>query len=658
MSEETNDIYSPFNLHLLFDYYSGDVGSTRKVALSEFIKTTSLLNKPYDAMVKNIFNSALLLESSITLFESIYKEFREVHSYDNDKKRHRWYQEFDVNLIKLMINVSSFDKERDIRLRNNYEALIYYGHYFYDNVINLLNAHKEVFILTGYSNSQGGHMITFYIQSNLEDDRYKLVIVNSGDGIDYHKKINDQIYQCIVEKYVTKDMLLELCIHVIIMRCLILTSGHGSTAYDNVLNSRTFYNVMQDIFNNNKPYSTLLKTDESNNENNDLRIMMEKYAHILPPIQNIQDVKEIEAEDVKEEIQRPNPKPNPNQSQVLQSVNNSLDYYVAAQISSSCTFYSMYYFIYYIIIKHTQNKAVFYEWSAALKCLQLNKIINYFNVKQNLNLEEYTLYCTTIAHIKQFHLSIGKFFRNIAPIINKMQKTKESLQETFYMVEQSVVKEDAIENVITPEIIDEYPGILSLVNRFELNDIINRCSSENNNYNIHVEKYKQENFLAKINNTVKRYIDNIDHEQDTKVMYVGLRDPTFMFRSEEPGAEYIPFDLMMSGENKYEVSTRYGVDQTSEEHKLNSLQQLYINDESKLSSMNAKDIIDILSHYQKILIECNIKNHLETFVIAMHCIKYFKFLFDRILDVSITNDNVILNRLTNLVFEVSIIIFL
>src|SRR5438128_4543853 len=100
-----------------------------------------------------------------------------------------------------MLELENFNKISDRRLQHNYEVLLYYGKVFYNKVKIILNKNKKVFLLSGYQTSYSGHLITLYIEytNNINNNEYKLTIINSGEGIEtFHNKMNNK-YQCIVE---------------------------------------------------------------------------------------------------------------------------------------------------------------------------------------------------------------------------------------------------------------------------------------------------------------------------------------------------------------------------------------------------------------------------------------------------------------------------
>ena len=94
---------------------------------------------------------------------------------------------------------STYLKNEDIKneFTNQFNRNIYKDHiidqeFTYEKLLHSIVTNPELFkkynkfvLLSGYSISTRGHSVVFYIEKEL-DDLYKLSIVNSGEGLDYH----------------------------------------------------------------------------------------------------------------------------------------------------------------------------------------------------------------------------------------------------------------------------------------------------------------------------------------------------------------------------------------------------------------------------------------------------------------------------------------
>jgi hypothetical protein len=144
-----------FVLHFLFDpYLSEQYGSPSTIALEKFINSLIAIN---DNRATNIIKM-LLISSEID------KKFTEEIKNINDK------------IEKLDKYESKTNHESNLIIDSAIRNIVWK-----ENILD-----NDFFLCSGYINPMGGHLIGLYIKKI--NNNYKVIVSNSGEGLNYHEK--------------------------------------------------------------------------------------------------------------------------------------------------------------------------------------------------------------------------------------------------------------------------------------------------------------------------------------------------------------------------------------------------------------------------------------------------------------------------------------
>ena len=140
-----------------------------------------------------------------------------------------------------------------------------------------LDNNKPILLLSGYEALNGGHLITLYLTKN-DNDNYKLVLVNSGDGLTYHVKNNNNEYQCIIEKTINKDKLSAIILH-----CIVMVTYREKGNFNKIITVKNYYRVLMDILynGNTKAYDQLDNNRLNTNPVHRLQMNIQYWIFII-----------------------------------------------------------------------------------------------------------------------------------------------------------------------------------------------------------------------------------------------------------------------------------------------------------------------------------------------------------------------------------------
>ncbi len=261
-----NVLNNPFMLHFLFDPYIADnIGSSAVTALSEFVNSFNESNQ--EKPIKKLLSTSLdICKKQHDLFNCIKKllKYSKKLEVDNIKDEVNKFcvafnssvknfkiseQIYKNDIEKYIKNIINYTNQNDIRKRlyqnnnnneytiNNNECKYGLSHdklstysneeHLYKCILipriienfidtNIFGINNELFIPSGYYNitKQSGHLIGLYYKK-LADKNYRVVLTNSGEGLDfikYHpKQFNSNKTACIIYKnvdiYILKNAL-------------------------------------------------------------------------------------------------------------------------------------------------------------------------------------------------------------------------------------------------------------------------------------------------------------------------------------------------------------------------------------------------------------------------------------------------------------------
>lgn len=367
-----------FALHSIGDHYLSNLGNSQVAALESFIKTLKhISDSQLQKDINDIFSKSLEIIKNTNLFEDALSEY--MKDYSKDK--------IEFLFTKLGVPVPPDLKNEQFIIET-----------FCTYIKNKLETDGQILLLSGWTNMTSSHSITiFIIKHNTE---YKVIITNTGAGIQYHspKQHNDKKLCILIKNVKDKQVIHYLIYHhlLMIMKYLgkhitgneyefyqgLISAFEGT--YDKIINEymTSGYNAIQ------YTEARLLVSDEEN-----------EYQYIEP------------------------------------------------QLSGTCTWHSIFYFIYYYYITsqvsknpHTYiNKTIlnFHRYSAKLRKEQIENFINFLLMDTNHNLKTYTYFTILQAHYNNFKETfddpqIKIIYKNeYIQIENKMKTLKKQIRMNY-----------------------------------------------------------------------------------------------------------------------------------------------------------------------------------------------------------------------------------
>lgn len=252
----------------------------------------------------------------------------------------------------------------------------------------IVSNRDDCFFPSGYSTENGAHLVGFYYKY-ISDNNFRIVIANSGDGVEYHGEIENQDidvskYRIICEtENVTKQQLLKIMIVNICAKIW----NYNKIAKGYIDNKdQIVTNYVFEINECIKKYNIY--------EINDIKSLYEFYAKILG-YKKFTDI----------------------------NFSTDINYYHESQLSGSCTYYGIFYILYYLAYKNQKLDGFLKEYEI-IKFAIAQKIVNNItnqdfdtirekdiNILKFFN-EKYRINITTFLDVYEKYLSNQPKLRN------------------------------------------------------------------------------------------------------------------------------------------------------------------------------------------------------------------------------------------------------
>lgn len=376
-----NDNEITFTIQLLFDHYANENFGNRQLDILNIFKSQNVTNFIVGNKKKEI---ELLLQSGI---DSILEDI----AFGNDVKNilDNFIYNADINDFLWRDNNIGNELKKKYKLADSSFFTSVYGlTYIYckRKLEKIKNSKLNgALIPSGYVVPDGtGHAVNMYIRKTTTVDQYEIVIINSGEGIIYHKSrmfVNDQ-NPIIIHKTRISTIQTELLLFNHVCNNILVT--HSKLHIE--ANIDTFYKGMCLIFNPGDFEPSYMRRVET------LKLIKLNDDRGYLYIDTLRDAKVSD----------------------IMSDNDDNSYYMPTQIAGSCALYSTYYFVYYLFItdvngilfkdpKMNFQKQEFYKFSANVRKLYLTKLINkLIACKHDMSLRNYKLYEAVDAHCDNF----------------------------------------------------------------------------------------------------------------------------------------------------------------------------------------------------------------------------------------------------------------
>ena len=166
----------PFTLHFLFDaYLSNNLGANSLKTYEKFIQKDLVYLGDEIKEKLNLFYS--INKNLGILFNGIWFAWNKRRPPISDRDKTNFNQLINAINIKTTPNgnIPSVEKAMTYKSPEDYLNLQLNNY--------ILDTHDELFYLSGWANCKGGHLMGLYYKKNTNDDKYTLVITNSGGGI-------------------------------------------------------------------------------------------------------------------------------------------------------------------------------------------------------------------------------------------------------------------------------------------------------------------------------------------------------------------------------------------------------------------------------------------------------------------------------------------